>query len=145
MCRKSFANNWLSIVAVLAALTAVSTFSQTVQAAKHKAPNPTAEQALRTAYGLLAIADRDYQGHRAKAAAEVHHALRELGFRHEHKVVEGKVIAEKDMHEAQQRSDAQLRQAQQILQGIQIVGNHPKAANHVQAAIGEIGTALTIK
>ncbi len=42
--------------------------------------------------------------------------------------------------------NAQLRQAQQILQGLsaRMSGKHP-AAGHVDAAIGEINTALSIR
>jgi hypothetical protein len=49
--------------------------------------------------------------------------------------------------EAQAKSDAQLRQAQQVLQQalMYINARHPKAAANVQAAIGEINTALSIK
>ena len=118
---------------------------------------------LRTAHKLLAEADRDYDGHRAKAAEEVHNALKELGYHHHHhpKTVqpgaatpEGTVATTKvapvraaATHEPQANSDTQLRQAQQVLQGVltQLNSSHHKAAAKVNAAIAEINTALSIK
>ena len=104
----------------------------------------TLEQALRSAYALLAEADRDYDGHRAMAAHDLHTALGQLGFVHEDKVVEGKAPAatEKGRHEAQWRSDAQLRQAASILQGVQTA--NPRASAIIKAALSQIGTALSI-
>jgi hypothetical protein len=114
---------------------------------------------LRSARRLLVAADRDYHGHRAKAAHEVTQALRELGF-HPKKpqsgspAQNGALVAAKAArtaqartHEPQATSDAQLQQAQQLLQGAltQLTSTHPKATANVQTAITEITTALTIK
>jgi hypothetical protein len=112
---------------------------------------------LRSAHKLLAEADRDYEGHRAKAAEEIHNALRELGYRPK-KAPPGSAanpgtVAPKTpsgqapVHEPQANSDAQLRQALEILQGVsQQLGNgQPKVAAKVKAAIGEINTALGIR
>jgi hypothetical protein len=107
----------------------------------------------------LTHADHDYDGHRAKAAEEVHKALKELG--HHHKkaapapvAAPGAVVATKPVHasapkvrEPQAASDAKLREAKDILQAVSthLTGKHPKAAANVQAAIAEINTALAIK
>jgi len=114
-------------------------------------------KALRLAHKLLVEADHDYDGHRAKAAEEVHKALKDLGYRHK-KPLPGSPLAngtaapkthsgQPAVHEPQANSDAQLRQAQEILQGVskQLGSNHPKAAANVNAAIGEINTALSIR
>lgn len=107
---------------------------------------------LRSAHKLLAEADRDYDGHRARAAEAVHKAIRELvGNHHPKKPATGTAaaVAKKPpaIHEPQAASDAQLRQAQGILQGVQgeLSAHHPKAADHVGLAIGELNTALKIK
>jgi hypothetical protein len=107
---------------------------------------------LRAAHKLLAEADRDYDGHRARAAEAVHKAIRELvGNHHPKKPPTGTAaaVAKKSpaVHEPQAASDAQLRQAQGILQGVQgeLSTRHPKAAEHISLAIGELNTALKIK
>ena len=111
---------------------------------------------LRQAHELLINADHDYDGHRAKAAEEVHNALKELGH-HPKKANTGNGAATKPKaaktgggktHESQATSDAQLQQALQLLQGTLThlnSGKHPKAAAKVKAAITELNTALKIK
>jgi hypothetical protein len=114
---------------------------------------------LRSAHRLLVAADHDYDGHRAKAAKEVHNALKELGYQHK-KVqpastpANGAVVAPKAgrtgqprVHEPQANSDAQLLEAKGLLQGAltQLTGKHPTATAKVKAAIAEINTALSIK
>jgi hypothetical protein len=116
--------------------------------------------ALQSAQTLLVAADHDYAGHRALAAKEVHKALAELGHKKGQtgvppKTATAATAATKTTHagrtadhEAQATSDAQLRQALQILQGVVPHINstrHPQAATNVQAAIGQINTALAIK
>jgi hypothetical protein len=109
---------------------------------------------LRAAHKLLAEADRDYKGHRAQAAKEVHKAIKELGGEHHPKKAEAAApgakpprVKQPAIHEPQATSDAQLRQAQAILEGVQaeLNAHHPKAAANVTAAIAEIKTALSIK
>ncbi len=114
---------------------------------------------LRTAHRLLVRADHDYDGHRAKAAEEVHKALKELGYQHKKAqpgspAANGTVASPKaaktgqaKMHEPQANSDVQLREALQLLQGAltQMKGRHPKATANVKAALVEINTALAIK
>jgi hypothetical protein len=134
--------------------------------ASAQAANPAKQAAraqliatLRSAHKLLVAADHDYNGHRAKAAHEVHQALQELGFHHkkpqpgspaQNAAVAGAKAAhaaQARMHEPQAASDAQLQQAQQLLQGAltQLTATHPKATTNVQNAITEITTALSIK
>jgi hypothetical protein len=111
---------------------------------------------LRQAHALLAVANRDYAGHRAKAAESISHAIRELGGGHHHyahsttigaahHVVAG-VAGGGKVHEAQVNSDAQLKQAGQLLASLQgQVPNTHKAAAHVQHAINELNLALKVR
>jgi Skp family chaperone for outer membrane proteins len=160
MRRKLYFGTGFSIFALLAGLAQVST-------AMAQAAAPTAKQAvheeliqtLRAAHRLLLAADHDYDGHRAKAAEEVHKALKELGYHHK-KPQSGSTpshgaagpakaahAGQPKIHEPQATSDAQLRQAQQLLQGtlMPLSVKHPKANANVKAAIVEINTALGIK
>jgi len=109
-----------------------------------QALNAQALQDLKKAHQLLNEANHDYHGHRARAAEEVHHALRELG--HNHKPAAGPKAAPKsaDTKEAQALSDSQLKQAQQLLQGslTHLGTRHAKAHANVQAAITEINQAF---
>ena len=114
---------------------------------------------LHKAHKLLVTADHDYDGHRARAAEEVHKAIRELEGNHHHKKVSGTapvtapVIAkpakpkQHAMHEPQASSDAQLQEALQLLAAstTEINSKHPKAAANVAEAIQELNTALKIK
>lgn len=111
---------------------------------------------LRAAHKLLAEADHDYDGHRARAAAEVHKAIKKLVGTHHPKTVKpgsattapvAPPVKQPAVHEPQTTSDAQLRQAQAILQGVQAQLNarHPKVAANIKSAIVEINTALSIK
>jgi hypothetical protein len=116
---------------------------------------------LRAAHLLLAEADHDYQGHRAKAAKEVHKALSELGYHHHPTTahpgtaIPGGAVATRKAaavhqsvaHEPQATSDTQLRKARQILRGAltQLNSRRPKAAADLRAAIGEIDRALSIR
>ena len=114
---------------------------------------------LASAHMLLVSADYDYNGHRAKAAKEVHNTLEELGYHHKKAKSgltpnNGVVVSPKAAHAGQQKihepqatSDAQMREAQQLLQGAltQLNGKHPNATANVKAAIAEINMALAIK
>jgi len=110
---------------------------------------------LRQAHTLLAIANHDYAGHRAKASESISHAIRELGGGHHHAhsttigathhVAVG-VAGGGKVHEAQANSDAQLKQAAQLLASLQgQVPNKHKAAAHVQHAINELNLALKVR
>jgi hypothetical protein len=102
--------------------------------------NPADVQAVTQAYRLLQQADHDYQGHRAKAMKHLHQAGRVLGV-----ALKGDGKA----GEQQGTSDSQLKQAQSVLQ--QMSANnasgprHQRAMQHVQSALGELQTALSIK
>jgi len=115
---------------------------------------------LRAAHKLLNAADRDYSGHRARAAEEVHKAIRELtGRKHGTPMAAGipptRTVsaikpskgAKGSAREPQASSDSQLRQAQTILQGVQseLNSRHHKAAGNLKTAIAEINTALSLK
>lgn len=118
-------------------------------------------ESLRQAHRLLVEADHDYDGHRARAAEEVHKAIRELEGKKHHppKVQPGSTpvapvvtsrppkLKQAPVHEAQVSSDIQLREALTIVLGAQaeVNSHHPKAAANVAAAIKEINTALKIK
>jgi len=102
--------------------------------------NPADVQAVTQAYRLLEQADHDYQGHRAKAMKHLHQAGRVLGV-----ALKGDGKA----GEQQGTSDSQLKQAQSVLQQMsanQASGpRHQRAMQHVQRALGELQTALSIK
>jgi hypothetical protein len=100
---------------------------------------------LREAHALLVHANHDYDGHRAKAAEAVHKALKELGYEHKKAPAGATPAAQTKVHEPQAASDAQMKQALQLLGGVQFNGKHPKAAAHVEHAVREIKTALSIK
>jgi hypothetical protein len=160
MRRKLFCGTGLSIFALLAGLAQVSTaMAQTGPAAAKQSAHAELIQTLRSAHRLLVAADHDYDGHRAKAAEEVHKALKELGYHHKKAQTgttptNGEAVPPKAaqagqprVHQPQATSDAQLRQAQQLLQGVltQLTAKHPKANVNVKTAITEINTALAIK
>ena len=87
------------------------------------------------AYATLAQAKHDYKGHRVKAMKQIELALGEKG---------AKVSGKGRVRESQGASDAQLRAAQALLQQAapQLSG---KALKHVNAAIAQISTALSIR
>lgn len=141
----------------------VTSKAQTHTAAKAATPNNSGQNAgnttataLHQAHTLLANANHDYEGHRAKAAAHVTQAIHELaGHQHGangtgHKGAAGAANngagRGNGNKEAQAQSDAQLRQAIQLLNGArgQLPNNH-KAAAQIQSAITELNTALKIR
>jgi hypothetical protein len=103
--------------------------------------NPADVQAITQAYKLLAQADHDYQGHRIKAMKHLHQAGKVLGINLKG---EGKTS-----NEGQGTSDTQLKQAQTMLH--QMTSNsvsgkrHQRALQHVNNALTELNTALSIK
>jgi hypothetical protein len=103
---------------------------------------------LHAAHELLSTADHDYDGHRAKAAEEIHLAIKEIVGKHTTKPMVKKAGGAKEAHhEAQATSDEQLQKALGILQNVsgEMTTKHPKAAANVTNAIAEIKTALKIK
>jgi len=90
---------------------------------------------LTQAYNALSIADHDYQGHRVRAMKQIEAAAKDVG------VTLG---GQGKGHEQQVVSDQQLRTAQGLLQ--QALPGLPKnAQNHVQKALAQLSTALSIK
>jgi hypothetical protein len=146
------------LVSILFAGLASTALAQTTSA--KQTSHAQLVETLKSAQRLLVSANHDYDGHRAKAAQEVHNALKGLSYHHHKKVQSGVTpnngtaippkaaqASQQKVHEPQATSDAQLREAQQLLQGAltQLNGNHPKTATNVKAAIAEINMALAIK
>jgi hypothetical protein len=97
---------------------------------------------------LLEKADRDYNGHRGKAAAEVRHALQHLG--HDPNANQPKIAAN-PVHEKQSKSDEQLKHARELLKKVEAHLHEKKDPKHHAAresigkAIEEIDVALKTK
>jgi hypothetical protein len=102
--------------------------------------NPADSQAVYQAYRLLSQADHDYQGHRAKAMEHLRKAGRTLGI---------SLKGDGKSQEQQGTSDSQLKQAQTTLQTMTKNGvnsrRHQRAMTHVNSALAEIETALSVK
>jgi hypothetical protein len=99
--------------------------------------NTDGAQLLREAYHLLAVADHDYDGHRARAMHNTAEAARTIGV---HLRGGGKA------DEAQGASDEQLRKAQGLLQeALGPMAGRAKAIEHLEAAINQISAALKIR
>jgi hypothetical protein len=137
------------------AVVAAAVLFTTAEAAGRQAPPAkkaktatTAETvaALHQAKLLLETAIHDYDGHRAKAVGEIHHAIRELAPNHKPAAKGTKKEGEPTTTpgETQAQSDAKLKQALEILNGIGGVAN-AKATGHLQTAVAELNTALKIK
>jgi hypothetical protein len=155
--------NWVSaaVLALLGTLAFESTSSaQSPPTKQAKGEWGQVVEQLRAAHKLLVEADHDYSGHRARAAEEVHKAIKELTGYHHPKVtqpgttstaatssIKPSKVQQSAGAEAQATSDAQLRQAQTILSGVQgkLNSRHHKAAANVQAALAEITMALSVK
>ena len=100
-------------------------------------PNDGAEAGLlRQAYGMLSVADHDYQGHRARAMKQIEVAAQHLG-----------VILRGDGrgHEPQATSDGQLRSAQAML--VQASGGLKEGQGlaHLKLAIAQLNVALAVR
>ena len=148
----------IGLMALLAGLVIMSSAAQTApprEAKKREKAELVTE--LKAAHKLLVEANRDYDGHRARAAEEVHKAIKELGGKHHStRVRPGSPVVPPaagpghpklpKVHEAQANSDSQLREAHAILRGLEaeLGAHHSKAAANVAAAIAEIKTALKI-
>jgi hypothetical protein len=92
---------------------------------------------LREAYDILARADHDYKGHRAKAMHEIEEAGKLIGMN---------LRGEGHGRERQAVSDTQLHHAQDLLEQVRnnVVGQK-KVHNRVEAAIKQLSIALSIK
>ena len=100
-----------------------------------QAQNSSSLSLLDDAYVTLSHADHDYKGHRAKAMNQIKLAVKELG---------GNISGKGKGHEPQGTSDAQLRAAIGLLQDAK-AGLAGKPLKHVNLAIEQLNTALTIK
>jgi hypothetical protein len=171
--RRSVMRKTMQRAGTLAILTVGLVLSANATAAgpqeKKAAKNSTAASgdvltSLHQAKTLLDTAIHDYDGHRAKAVEELHHALHELSPHHHNKGAKGtgatatatkeaEKVANKEAPkgttpgETQAQSDMQLKQALQILGGLngQIPAAHPKASEHLRNAVSELNVALKIK
>jgi hypothetical protein len=136
-----------AIGVVILGLAATRTTGQTANTAAHAAMI----EDLKKAHRLLDEADHDYDGHRVKAAEEVHKALKELGHNPKPATAKAKAKAKSGKgnrsKEDQTVSDGQLREAQKLLaQSLSLLQKrHPKAHINIQAAIGQINLALSIR
>src|SRR5437660_6428160 len=106
--------------------------------------------ALRKAYFLLAEANHDYDGHRAKAMGHVKHAVELLEGGKDLYVQWEKEKAKRTprLHEPQSWSDAQLRQAAGVLQELakgMAQAKQQRVHEHVEKAAAQIGVALQIR
>jgi hypothetical protein len=109
----------VSILTFLGAVKIASAQTATVPVSATTSAKHAALENLRQAHKLLVNADHDYDGHRARAAEEVHKAIRELEGKHRAKKVvsgTGTVVVkpakpkQPASHEPQAASDAQLQQ-----------------------------------
>jgi len=91
---------------------------------------------LRQAYGLLSLADHDYQGHRARAMKQIEVAAKHLGVA---------LRGDGKGHEAQATSDAQLRSAQSLLAQASNGLKPGQGLAHVKLAITQLNVALAIR
>jgi hypothetical protein len=122
-------------------------------------------EALREAYLLLAAANHDYDGHRAKAMKQIQEAVgildrsvmkkgteaqKEATVIEDTKELRAKVIAKHvpKVHEGQAQSDAQLRAAADLLLKVEsalVAGKQKKVLSHVEHAGREIVAALKVR
>jgi hypothetical protein len=101
------------------------------------AGNPAGARLLREAYHLLATADHDYDGHRARAMHNTAEAARLIGVR-----LRGGGKA----GETQETSDEQLRKAQGLLEeALSPLAGRGKVIEHLNTAISQISIALKIR
>jgi hypothetical protein len=148
---------WAAAAAALFTFGASSTsLAQAKGKAKANSPLHTILTELHATHRVLAQANHDYKGHRAKAHAEVGraiHLLKTHPHHHAHVAKAGK--GQPAVREAQQLSDAQMAQAATQLQTIytQLAAlqttplAHPNIAGAgaaLQQAIGHIQTGLKV-
>jgi len=94
---------------------------------------------LHRAYRILATGDHDYKGHRVKAMNQVKKAADMLGL---------DLSGDDKDHQKQILSDDKLREARDLLTHVldnSDVKGQKKISKHVQSAIDEIDTALSIR
>ena len=94
---------------------------------------------LQNAYLILATGNHDYQGHRVKAMHQIEAAAKLLGMN---------LSGDAKDKQPQPLSDAKLREAQGLLQnvlGAAEVKNEKRVTKHINNAINQINTALSIR
>jgi hypothetical protein len=109
-------------------------------------------KALHHAKHLLAEANHDYDGHRAKAARDVAEAIHELSHGHKHHTAKhhtGMMGSKggKKSGEAQKKSDHELEEALKILNEAKTQlhhEHHKKALHHVEEAIKQLHMAVRV-
>jgi hypothetical protein len=106
------------------------------QAQSQMIANNSAEAGLlREAYGLLAAADHDYKGNRAKAMRQIEIAAKQLGVN---------LHGDGKVREPQTNSDAQLRSAEALL--VQASpGLSGQGLAHIKLAVEHLNVALAIR
>jgi hypothetical protein len=143
-----------SIVGLLAYLVVAGTASaKTAKLVANAGDKAQMIGTLESAHRLLASADHDYDGRRAKAMEEIKKAIHELGGGKEKTVAATAMVKEPRMKvakahvkESQAASDAKLREALSMISGVGSgMGSHHKAAGHVSAAVGHLNAALHIR
>ncbi|HXC99562.1 MAG TPA: hypothetical protein VN048_09485, partial [Verrucomicrobiae bacterium] len=92
------------------------------------------------AYDILAVADHDYKGHRVHAMKAIEAACKLLGT---------DISGRGKGREPQPTSDEQLRQVlasiEQVRGSLAAAGTQPKVVKHLDVAISQLTTALSIK
>ena len=94
---------------------------------------------LQSAYLILATGDHDYKGHRVRAMHQIEAAAKLLGMN---------LSGDAKDRQPQPLSDAKLREAQGLLQnvlGAAEVQNQKRVTKHINNAINQINTALSIR
>jgi hypothetical protein len=132
----------LAILVSAAPLPAADTTTSPAPASTGPATQPANRpevHALRTASRTLAKADHDYKGHRVAAMHALEAACDLLG---------SDIRGDGKGREPQALSDAQLRQALAVVQKVHDAipaGKQPRIVAHLNQALQQITTALTIK
>jgi hypothetical protein len=94
---------------------------------------------LRNAYQILATGDHDYKGHRVRAMHAVERAGKLLGI---------DLAGDLKDRQPQPLSDDKLREAQGLIAqvlGAAEVKNQKRITKHLNVAVNEINTALTVR
>ena len=94
---------------------------------------------LHRAYRILATGDHDYKGHRVKAMRAVEAAAKLLGL---------ELKGDAKDHEKQALSDDKLREASGLISNVlasAAVKDQKRITRHLNEAVGQINTALSIK
>jgi hypothetical protein len=129
-----------SIITAVLALFLIGNQNSRAQSAPASPAAPAVASAtsitqLSQAYAALSVADHDYKGHRAGAMKQIEAAAKVVGLN---------LAGNGKGHEQQVTSDQQLQTATTLLQQAR-PGLPPKAQRHVDKALEDLSTALSIK